>query len=217
MIKVLAKIVKKGILGFVALLLLYLIFSILLSIIPTSPQKLTCTKNNSIYIATNGVHLDIIIPKEHLTNHYIQALELGNKTRYIAFGWGDKGFYLYTPTWKDLEFSTAFKALFLPSETAMHVTRYSARYAHWHQIQLCETQLKDLLNYIDHSFKKTDSGQWLLIPNTGYSQNDSFYEANGHYSCINTCNNWANKGLKIAGIKTALWSPFDKGILFHVH
>lgn len=31
---------------------------------------------------------------------------------YIAFGWGDKGFYLDTPTWADLKFSTAFKAAF---------------------------------------------------------------------------------------------------------
>ncbi|HOB24230.1 MAG TPA: DUF2459 domain-containing protein, partial [Kaistella sp.] len=32
--------------------------------------------------------------------------------KYLAIGWGDKGFYLDTPTWADLKFSTAFKAAF---------------------------------------------------------------------------------------------------------
>lgn len=43
---------------------------------------------------------------------------------YIAFGWGDKGFYLDTPTWADLKFSTAFKAAFWMGQSAMHTTYY---------------------------------------------------------------------------------------------
>jgi len=34
------------------------------------------------------------------------------KGDWLAFGWGDKGFYLNTPTWADLKFSTAVKAAF---------------------------------------------------------------------------------------------------------
>lgn len=49
----------------------------------------------------------------------------GNTTLpYLAIGWGDKGFYLNTPTWADLKFSTAFKAAFGLSKPAMHATFY---------------------------------------------------------------------------------------------
>ena len=41
---------------------------------------------------------------------------------YLAFGWGDKGFYLDTPEWSDLKASTAFKAAFALGNSAMHTT-----------------------------------------------------------------------------------------------
>jgi hypothetical protein len=31
---------------------------------------------------------------------------------YVSFGWGDKGFYLDTPSWAELQPSTAFVAAF---------------------------------------------------------------------------------------------------------
>jgi hypothetical protein len=40
----------------------------------------------------------------------------------VAFGWGDKGFYLETKTWDELKFSTAFKAVFYLGSSAMHVS-----------------------------------------------------------------------------------------------
>lgn len=43
---------------------------------------------------------------------------------YLSVGWGDKGFYLDTPTWAEPETFTAFKAVFLVSESAMHCTYY---------------------------------------------------------------------------------------------
>lgn len=39
-------------------------------------------------------------------------------------GWGDKGFYLETPTWAELKASVAFKAVTGLSTTAIHATFY---------------------------------------------------------------------------------------------
>ena len=43
---------------------------------------------------------------------------------FVGLGWGDKGFYLETPTWADLKTSTALKAVSGYNTTAMHVTFY---------------------------------------------------------------------------------------------
>jgi hypothetical protein len=43
---------------------------------------------------------------------------------YLAFGWGDKGFYLNTPEWADLKVSTALNAAFGLSSSAIHSTFY---------------------------------------------------------------------------------------------
>ena len=49
------------------------------------------------------------------------AAPIDGATHY-AIGWGDRGFYLETPTWADLKASTALAAMFWPSGTVVHVT-----------------------------------------------------------------------------------------------
>ncbi|NJO90589.1 MAG: DUF2459 domain-containing protein, partial [Chloroflexia bacterium] len=44
-----------------------------------------------------------------------------------------------------------------------------------------------------------------------------YFQAKGKYSLFFTCNNWANRGLKKAGVKNAVWAPFDKSVLYHLH
>jgi len=194
----------------------YFVLALILSLISTSPKDIPCQKNNDIFVSTNGIHLDIILTKEKLPIEFQQNLALGNNVKYVAFGWGDKGFYLETPTWEDLKFSTAINAMFLKSEAVMHVTKYRIRYNHWQSVPICDYQLKPILEHIQSSFTKDASGKIEEIPNAGYTRFDTFYEANGSYNLINTCNSWVNRALKAANIKTSIWSPFDKGILYQL-
>ena len=48
-----------------------------------------------------------------------------------------------------------------------------------------------------------------------YGKNDAFYDAKESYNFTQTCNTWANNGLKTAGQKAALWTPSDFGIFYH--
>ena len=50
----------------------------------------------------------------------------------------------------------------------------------------------------------------------GYNSYDSFFEAKGSFSFYRTCNIWVNKALKVIGVKTSIWSPFDFGVLHHL-
>ncbi|PHN03268.1 TIGR02117 family protein [Flavilitoribacter nigricans] len=196
--------------------LLYLLAGLILSLAATRPEKQNCSQKHTIYIGTNGVHLDIILPRELLGDSLSGALLSPTDIRYLAFGWGDKGFYLETPTWAELEVSVALEALFWKSGTAMHLTHYRRQYGSWRLIDLCPDQLQRLQTYIWHGFAKDGEGRLIEIPRAGYTRMDHFFEAVGHYSCLKTCNNWVNIGLKRAGLKTAVWSPFDLGVLYHL-
>ena len=90
---------------------LYVIFAFTLSIIPSIPNASNEKRSYEIFIKSNGIHTDVIIPKDNLSESIESKLnqELSN---YLAFGWGDKGFYIDTPTWNDLTFSVAVKAMF---------------------------------------------------------------------------------------------------------
>lgn len=213
MLKTAIKYFTQIIVGLAILIIGYLLIALILSIISTNPEKLGCTKDKQIFISSNGVHLDIILSKEDLKGALPQELQIGENVKYVSIGWGDKGFYLETPTWSDLKFTTAAKAMFLNSETAMHITNYQRIYDDWVKVSLCDEQLEILNSYIITSFERDQEGKIVEIKNAGYTPHDKFYEAKGSYSCIQTCNSWVNDGLKAAKIETSIWSPFDKGIL----
>lgn len=138
--------------------------------------------------------------------------------KYISFGWGDKEFYLNTPTWADLKWDMALKALFIPTPSLIHVIylRNKPELSDLSKkVLITDNQYKILINYIDNSFSKDDNKRYILIKVPYKSTFENYYESNGSYNFINTCNNWTNRGLKLMGVKTAIWAPFDKCVLYH--
>ncbi len=113
----------------IVLVLLYLLITQILGHIPVK-NDFSEAKSDSvtIYVESNGVHTDIISPATNDVMNWKSFLDasltLSKDTsyEYVATGWGDKGFYLDTPTWAELKFSTAFSAMFLRTPTLMHVT-----------------------------------------------------------------------------------------------
>jgi len=191
----------------------YLIVSLILGLIPVNFLDDEDTYE-LIFINTNGIHLDIILSKEQISPQFLNSLQLStDQTSYISFGWGDRDFYLNTPTWSDLKFSTAVKAMFLKSETLMHVTQHGLRGENWTPVHISQVQLAKLLAGINNSFKEDSSSRKLLLREKGYGSSDEFYEARGSYSCLKTCNTWVNSMFKNAGIKACLWTPFDFALL----
>ncbi|WP_020527290.1 DUF2459 domain-containing protein [Flexithrix dorotheae] len=216
MFKFLIRILKKALLILIFVIGLYFIIAIGLSLIPVPSDAKTCKPQQTIYVSSNGVHLDIIVPGSMLSTKIKSQLSFDPSWNFVAFGWGDEDFYLNTPTWNDLSLKTALKAMFLPSKTAMHVTVFKSTKAHWKSVEVCTHQLEILNRYLDQSFHHDEEKQFVKISSSGYSQNDSFYKATGNYSCIITCNEWVNKALKNMKLKAPVWSPFHFGVLYHL-
>ncbi len=209
------KIIKKICRWWFSILLipiLYLGISLILSSI-TLHQKESANKNEVIFLTTNGVHLDIVIPIISIDTILLKDLKYRNTDRYLSFGWGDENFYLHTPTWQDLTFRNAFSALFLKSTTLMHVTQYSKKRENWIPVRVNQTELKKLNVYIATAFKTTATGKKIILKNKGYAATDNFYKSTGSYSCFNTCNSWVNRAFKNSDLKSCLWTPFDFGLL----
>lgn len=202
----------------------YLLFALVLGLIPVNSHFKPVPDGITIFLLSNGVHTDIVVPaespqcnwREIFPNEAFPA-QVG-QAPYLGVGWGDKGFYLETPTWAELKPSVAFRAAFIPSPTAMHVTyllREPVPGEKCRRIQISLEQYQQLIEYIKNSFLE-DAGNFILIPGKGYGQTDNFYEAKGAYNMIKTCNMWVVGGLKMVGVRTAVWSPFDKGLLYQL-
>lgn len=193
--------------------IIYILISLVLTAITVNKNESILNANKTIYLNTNGVHLDIIIPVSEIDNNLKKGLIKTKDVNYLSFGWGDKNFYLNTPTWGDLTLKNAFNALFLNSETLIHLTRYSNKNPKWIAVKINENQLKKLNIYILNAFEFDKHGNTIILENKGYSTNDDFYRAKGSYSCFKTCNTWINTALKTSGLKCCFWTPFDFGVI----
>lgn len=192
---------------------IYVGMSFLLTYIPVNNNQPEEPGPNRIYAHSNGVHLDLVFPLVLVPDQLRSQLTYAPDAQLLAIGWGDKGFYLDTPTWAELSLKVAIKAMFLPSPTAMHVTEHSTKSASWSRIDLTDEQLGQLWDYITATFHTNASGKITELVGQGYTDHDRFYEANGNYSMFKTCNSWVNTGLRRIGVKTAIWTPMDKGVL----
>lgn len=210
--KILRKILK-GFVYFLFIPIIYLIISLLLTFITINRTELFVDNKKEIYLSTNGVHLQIIIPIDELNNELKEGIEFTPYEKYFSFGWGDENFYLNTPTWGDLTFKNAFRALFLKSSTLIHLSRFKQVNNSWTKVIISESKLKKLNQYILKSFKKDENGNKIIVANSGYSVNDDFYKANGNFSCFKTCNTWVNTAFKESNLKSCLWTPFDFGLI----
>ena len=178
----------------------------------------------TIYIVSNGYHSGIIVPVsaggEDLSL-LIKPTDLPDQRlagNYLLFGWGDRDFYLNTPTLADVKASTALSALIGSGETLVHVDHLQspADVVDPRAERLTTAEYLKLLRFIRATIIVSADGH--AAPIAGYGESDMFYEARGRYSLVNTCNNWTSDALAAAGVKTASWSPFSGGVMrWHVN
>lgn len=218
--KKLFKFLLKSIFAFFGFILIYVLSAYILSKITINKEPHT-KPEVEIYILTNGVHTDIVLPTKNNQIDWSQQIQYKNTKaadstyKYIAMGWGDKGFYLETPEWSDLKASVAFKAATGLSTTAIHATYYKKMKLgdDCKSMLISKEQYSRLIAYITNSFQKDIDGNFIPIKtDANYGKTDAFYEATGSYSLIHTCNTWANNGLKASGQKCCFWTATDSGI-----
>jgi uncharacterized protein (TIGR02117 family) len=206
---------------------LFLLAAFVLSSIPVNSSFAQATEGDApveIYVTSNGVHTDIVVPvatsyidwREKLPLQHFAAVD--STYTHLSFGWGDRRFYMETPEWSDLTLGVALRASFWPTPTAMHVEYIPTALAPTKQqrpVVLSVAQYKQLVHYINSTFQEKD-GHYIHIIGSGYTTEDTFYEAHGKFYILKNCNNWVNQGLKAAGIKTALWAPLPFAVMRHL-
>jgi uncharacterized protein (TIGR02117 family) len=210
---------------FLKVIFTYGIIALFLGSIPVNRNFRQSGDGTNVFIISNGIHTDIVLPVKSRGDRWKRFFEQSKlypgfaSVKYIAFGWGNREFYLNTPEWKDLTPRIALNALILKREAAMHVTFIDFNITEGKsakKIQLSPEQIERLSWIIQSSFKMDKNGCPMIINSPGYSDNDLFFEARGRFSIFRTCNEWTNECLKKAGIKCGAWTPFDFLVLHNL-
>ncbi len=204
-------------LAILAIPLAYLLAALVGALIPVNAGWREPDEGITVYLADNGVHVDLILPATAQGLDWRPLVPQSDfaavpvDAGWIAFGAGERRVYLETPTWGDITPATIWAAT-SGGERVMHVewTRdptYAAR-----AIRLTPEQYRRLWTAIRAGFRLDANGQPVRIDHPGYGPRDAFYEGVGKASAIDTSNQWIASRLRLAGVKAPLWSPFTIGL-----
>lgn len=212
---------KRIALSLLTLAILYLLAAQTLCRIPTNREFVESKDGIEIAVLSNGIHVDIALPlrNEHFNwTDYLRRRDFvsyDEQTETACFGWGERTFYLETPTWWDIKPSNALRAFCGAGRSVMHVALlpgYPIPSDSCRCIKLSPAQYKKLCAEILATMKTTESGKLIPIQDAHFHASDAFYEAKGHYHLFHTCNAWAGDSLRASGVRVGLWTPTPGGV-----
>lgn len=180
-----------------------------------------------ILVLSNPIHTDIALPAdpdvlEALSFVSAEGLELDYPgVVWIVVGWGGRSFYLETPTWADLKPGPVFAALTWDS-SVMHVRRSGTippEHENVRALELSTAEFQNLLEGVQDSFGTETADPPRAIAGASYDTHDIFFPAKGGFNALVGCNTWTARMLRLAGVRTGLWTPLpstlDWSLDFH--
>ncbi|HTK71232.1 MAG TPA: DUF2459 domain-containing protein, partial [Croceibacterium sp.] len=118
--------------------------------------------------------------------------------------------FLDTPTWWDLRPWTVLRIVGIGGDGVLHVAHYirPAPADDIRALRVTHGEYARLVAAIDRSLPRSPRVRYA-----GYGPQDVFYDAPGHYTVDNTCNQWTSNVLAAAGVKTGGWTPMAGGVM----
>ena len=219
------KIAVRLLLVLVALPATYFLTALVLGLVPANVSWREPERGVQLYVRTNGVHTWILMPKTneimdwrpYAPPEHLRDPRYG-RGDYIAVGYGNREFYLNTPTWADLTVRNAFFAAFGGGPPLLHVEHdYRPQATEYTRpLRVTPAEYRRLVAFVRARFRLDARGRTIPVLGRGYNEWDMFYEANGGYSFVLTCNEWTGRALRATGVRTGLWTPFAQSIMWRL-
>ena len=224
------RLIKWPLVVIVSPILLYLVSALIGAWIPDNADFVPKANGIEIYVYSGDIHSKIILPlvnerKDWRENFPLSSFKTGSSDfTHISIGWGSREFYLKTPTWNDLELSTALSVLLTPSESVMHVEMVNLKPVISYSLmktKISQEHYQQLVEFVQASFDQkigaaSSNRQAIPIEDAGYGDRDNFYPAVGKYHLLRTCNCWAGDAMRAGGIKVGKFTPLAKTVFWHL-
>jgi len=170
-----------------------------------------------IRVSASLAHTELILPVA-AAGHDWRALvppeAVGDGRAFVShlsFSWGEREFFLATPTWDAFQWRLGLRALFAARESLVHVYRLDVAPERWAPegvtIRLTAEQYRRLVAGIEREFARPVTG----VP--GYGADDGFFEGVSRYGLVHSCNQWAGNRLAEGGVRVGRWTPVAPSLM----
>ena len=196
--------------------LLFFIAAWIGSSIPRNGDWTEPDQGVEIFVGSNGVHTELVFPVATDIVDWRGVFPVGDVPAngrdytHVSIGWGEKVFFLETPTWADVKPGTVLNAM-TGGQGVLHVSWYvrPAPSDDFRPMRVTREEYARLVEQVIAQLAPED--ERTIYP--GYFDYDVFYDARGTYHLGNTCNQWSSDRLAAAGIETGLWTPMTGGVM----
>lgn len=209
----------------VALPVAWFAAAFVLGAIPANASRREPAQGIQLFVRTNGVHTWILMPKVSPVMDWRPYAPPGHlrdprygRGDYIAVGYGNREFYLNTPTWADLTVRNALYAAFGGGPPLLHVEHDYRPHPDQdtRPLRVTPDEYRRLVEFIRPRFRRDAQGRTVPLIGRGYNDWDMFYEADGGYSFVLTCNEWTGRALRQTGVRMGLWTPLAQSVMWRL-
>lgn len=203
------------------LVAVYALAGLVLGLVPVNRGFVGPPYGVELAIVSNGFHADLVMPVRTAGMDWTTWLRPPPEfegASHVAIGWGDRQFYLATPTLADLDPLTALRAIAWSGDVALHLAFVGdlEGLRDRRRLVLPPDAYRRLAEDILAQFRLGQDGRPQVIASPGYGPRHLFVAAQGTYSPFRTCNEWLAERLRAAGVRTGLWAPFTFGVTAHL-
>ena len=173
-----------------------------------------------IFVYSDSAHSEIVFPcvtpqlnwKTIFNKKFFPAESLQHS--HIGIGWGERDFFIETPTWEDIKISTTIRAMFWPTRSAIKATYQPKPVAGpcVRSVKISKQQYQKLIAYALNNLRGKENLQ--QIKGASHGANSRFFESRGKYHMFWTCNAWVGQGLKQAEIRVGQYTPLPKTVFW---
>ena len=94
----------------------------------------------------------------------------------------------------------------------MHVEYVADPYYAAREVRLRPEEYRRLWATVHAEFALDSNGRPRRFDHPGYGPADAFYRATGKANMLHTCNAVVANWLRVSGVRTSAWAPFDNGL-----
>ncbi len=211
----------KAVTALVLLPFFYVAAASLGAVIPGPHPQIDGGPSSRIALARGPIHYDLLLPMtDSLRAAFAFAEAQGvpvrdPHVRYLIIGWGSRAFYTATGTYADLDLAAIWPALTGDAATLhLDVAGEVDGLPGITFVSLTETQLAALTTAISATLTRDAAGNPIPLAVPPFGPTDAFYQAEGHFNLLNTCNVWIGQMLRAAGLDFGIWTPTPQAVAF---
>ncbi|MCS6986997.1 MAG: DUF2459 domain-containing protein [Sphingomonadaceae bacterium] len=177
------------------------------ALVPDNPGWRPAPRGVEIRLDHSPVHTWLVLPMAAAGHDWRTRIPVPDtRAPRLAFSWGERDFFLHTPSWAEVDWRRALRAVVGRRPSLVHVEALGPE-ATGRPIRLSPQAYRRLAAWIEAEIAPGP-------PLPGYGPYDLFLPGRSRYSGLRTCNQWIRDALAHAGVTVGLWTPLPQGLIW---